>query len=454
MRHLSTVLAAAVAGLVAVAAVGQPAAAAEQPLVVVSSVSLLDTGFADLVTSTSRGRLFLSGGAGHDTVQITDLDGLVVGQVPGQAGATGLTVSADGGTVYAALSGAGAISVIDAATGTERGRLEVGAGSCPYDVALAGGKLWFSYGCRPSSAGHLGAFDLADPAAPPTLDRGGHLTRAPRLESGSAGDPLLFAMVEGVYPNRLISYDVSGGDAVRRTAVEELVTSVSEFAVTADGGTVIAATPGEYQSTTKLAAYSTADLTELGRYSAPGSTVALAVAPDGRIATYSDDRGLASFAPGAFQPQWLVYRDFAPGLEPAHRGIAVGAAGRLYLATRSSSNSMMNLTTIDATPDTAPVATTLSFTSPTAPGRVGRAVVLAGTLSTADGAPTGAQTLHVTRTDRRGTVTLPDVTTAVDGSFRLRNKPRVTGETTWTFTFEGSERLLPTTYAVTLPVTR
>ncbi|MFI5911264.1 hypothetical protein [Dactylosporangium sp. NPDC051541] len=452
MRRLSTIIVASIAGVAAVAAGSGPASAADQELVVVNSVTLLDTGFADLVR-TPDGRLFLSGGSGHDTLQIVDPDGVVVGAVPGQAGATGLTLSADGGTAYAALAGAGAISAIDTATGAERARYAVGTDTCPYDVALAGGKLWFSYGCRTSS-GHLGSIALADPAAPPVLDQGGYLNHPPRLESGPADGPLLFAMVEGVYPNRLLSYDVTGATAVRRTAVEELVQGVSEFAVTADGGTVIAATPGEYQFTTKLAAYSTADLTELGRYGAPDSTVGLAIAPDGRIATYSSDRGLATFAPGSYTPDWVVYRDFAPGLDPAHRGLAIGAADRLYVVSRSSGNTMMNLTTIDAPPSTDPVATALDFTSPTSTGRVGRPVVFAGTLSAAAGPPVGVQTLHVTRTDRRGSVTLPDVTTAADGSLRMRDKPRVPGETTWTFTFDGTDRLLPTTYAITLPVER
>jgi hypothetical protein len=148
----------------------------------------------------------------------------------------------------------------------------------------------------------------------------------------------------------------------------------------------------------------------------------------------------------------VVYRQF--GLEPAHRGIAIGAASRLYLATKSYSNSAMNLTTIDAPPDTSPVATDFEFTSPTSGGQVGKPVVFAGTLKTENGEPVGGQTVHVTRTDRRGTVTLPDVTTAADGSFGFRNRPRATGENTWTFTFDGTDRYLPRTYTVSLPVTR
>ncbi|WP_433284169.1 YncE family protein [Micromonospora sp. CA-244673] len=453
MRRLSVSIAAGALGL-GLLATGQPAVAAtsyDQPLVTVNS-TLVNVGFSDMVKSAATGRILISSGKDYDALQVADLDGGIVGTVPGQAGASGLTLNKDGRTAYAALFDAGAISAIDVATGTETARYVVGADTCPYDLALAGGKLWFSYGCYGISPARLGSVDLGDPAAPMTLDQGGYLTFTPRLESGSIDDGLLFAMVEGVYPNRLISYDVSGGTAVRRTALEDTLQSVSEFAVTPDGSAVIVATPGEYQFTTKLARYSATDLTEQGRYAVPGSVVSLGVEPDGRMATYSDDLGLAYFAPGEYEPRWMVYQDFAPGLEPAHRGIALGDQNRLYVATRYISNSTMNLTAVDAVQppvEVTPLETSLSVDAP-ASVAVRKPATFTGRLATLGDTEVGVQTVHVTREDKRGAVALPDVQTAADGSFTVTDVPRVAGETSWRFVFDGTEQLYGSRYLVQL----
>ncbi|MEH0845974.1 hypothetical protein V6U81_26705 [Micromonospora sp. CPCC 205711] len=421
--------------------------------------TLVGAGFSDMVKSATTGRILISSGRDYDAIQVADLDGKIIGTVPGQAGASGLTLSKDGRTAYAALFDAGAITAIDVASGTEKARYVVGTDTCPYDLALAGGKLWFSYGCYGISPARLGSVDVTDPAAPMTLDQGGYLTYTPRLESGSIDDGLLFAMVEGVFPNQLISYDVSSGAAVRRTALEDKLQSVSEFAVTPDGSAVLVATPGEYQFTTKLARYSVTDLTEQGRYAVPGSVVAIGIEPDGRMATYSDDLGLAYFAPGEYEPRWVVYKDFASGLDPANRGIAVGAENRLYVATRYISNSTMNLTAVDAVPvepppvEPTPVDTSLSVDAPGS-ATVRKPVTFTGGLATAGDTEIGVRTVRVTREDRRGTVALPDVQTAADGTFTVTDVPRVTGETTWRFMFDGTEQLLPSSYWVGLTVSR
>jgi hypothetical protein len=455
MRRLLTMVVASVMGL-ALAAYPTTAAAwppYEQPLVVVNSTTLLDIGFTDMAQSTSTGQLFLAGGAGSTVVNVADRNGQIIGSVPGQAGATGLSVSRDGSTVYAALNDAGSISAIDVATRTEKARYAIGDNTCPYDVALAGGKLWFSYGCYGISPAQIGSVDLADPATPVKLAQVSaySLSYRPRLESGSINDNLLFAMVEHTYPNRLISYDVSSGTPVRRTSLERLQ-SVSEFAVSQDGASIVVATPGEYQGTTKLARYSTADLTEQGRYVVYDKVVGIAFGTDGRMATYSDSGSLAMFAKGEWEPRWAVYANYSQGHDPAHRGLGLSPEGRLFLATRHDvSDSIMSLTAVDASP----VATSFTIDTPMpASPTVREPVTIRGALATADGSNTGVQTLHVTRNDRRGTVALDDVKTASDGSFTFTDTPLTTGDTSWVFSFDGTERLLSSTHTVTVPVTR
>jgi YVTN family beta-propeller protein len=446
MRVKSAIAVVATAATALVATASSPAYAYDQPLVVIASTPVPTSGYSDLVLHVPTGQTFVSGGRDGSGIIVTDRDGQIIESIAGQSGASGMTLSADGSTLYAALTPAGSISVIDTATRTERARYVVGDNTCPYDVAVTGGKLWFSYGCVGVDNGRIGSVDISNPAAPVALDQAGLWAYAPRLEGAAAGH-LLFVVEESVFPNVLASFDVSGAQPVRRTALEQ-VTSVNQFAVTPDGSTIIAATPGEYQFTSKVAAYSTADMSEIVRYAAHGPVVSIAIAPDGRIATSSSDWGLDMFVPGEIAPRWTVYQNFTPGLDPAPRGLAVGGDGRLYLASNFGGSTA--LTVLDPTP----VETSFIFDNVPFPIRVGRSVTFQGTLATSDGSATGVRTIHVTRQDPRGTTTLPDVQTAVDGTFSVKDRPRTMGETVWTFTFDGTDRQLPTTYTITVPVSR
>ncbi|MDG4823227.1 hypothetical protein O7635_15330 [Asanoa sp. WMMD1127] len=445
MRRLVAALAASAVGATLFAS---PASADWQwwdpPLTVVNSTNL-STGFADLALSSATGQIFVSNGRDHSTITVFDLDGQVLDTIDGQTGAVGLELSADGSTLYAALAEGDAISAIDVATHTERARWTLATDACPYDVALAAGRLWFSQGC-PGQHGTLNSVDPADPTAAPVLDQGGHFTFAPRLEGAGT---LLFAVEEGVFPNKLISFDLAGGQPVRRTALEQLQ-SVSQFAVDPDGQSIIVVTPGEYQFTSKVARYSAADLTEIIRYAAPGPVISVAFGADGRVATHAEDGGLAMFAPDREAALWSTFREFSPGLEPARRGLAVGAEGRFYAVEKLLSDGAMTLTTVDV----GPVDTTIEIDNLAFPALVRKPYAISGKLVAADGTSTGALTVHVTRRDPRGTTTLPDVTTRADGTFTVTDTPRVVGETTWTMTFDGTGRLLPYTYTVTVPVTR
>jgi YVTN family beta-propeller protein len=67
---------------------------------------------------------------------------------------TGLAVSSDGRTLYAALNAKNALAVVDLASGNETARLPVG--NAPRDVALANGKVYVANeGGRPAQAGDV-----------------------------------------------------------------------------------------------------------------------------------------------------------------------------------------------------------------------------------------------------------------------------------------------------------
>jgi hypothetical protein len=438
-----TIAAAAVATVAIIVLPATAAVADEQPLEVVATTFLPNPNYVDMAMSPFSGQLFVSGGRDSTTITVLNLDGAILGSVADQAGASGLVLSPDGVTLYAALTDVGAISVIDVATRTERSRYQVGAGTCPYDLAITGGRLWFSYGCVGQDLGRIGSVTLATPGAPVLLDQAGLWSFAPRLD-GAASGQLLFVVVEGEFPNVLASFDVSGPQPVRRTTLEQLQ-SVTEFKVSPDGSRIIVTTPGEYQFTQKVAAYATADLSEIIRYGAAGAVNSVAYTFDGRVATASSDWALSMFVANEQAPRWSVYRTFVPGQEPARRGLLAAPDGRLYLISTFAGTA---LTVIDPTP----VGTAFSFADIPFPVLVRKAVTLHGTLSTSDGSAIGIRTVHVTRQDTRGLVTLPDVTTTADGSFTFTDRPRVVGETTWTFSYDGTARQLPSTNTVTVPV--
>lgn len=103
------------------------------------------SGYAHLVVDPAHQHVFVSQGAGSAGIVVTDLSGTPITTVAGEQGATGLALSPDGGTLYAALADGGAIAAIDTATLTETARWSTGAGSSPVSVAVAGGRVWYGY---------------------------------------------------------------------------------------------------------------------------------------------------------------------------------------------------------------------------------------------------------------------------------------------------------------------
>ncbi|HEX8629644.1 MAG TPA: hypothetical protein VF755_15870, partial [Catenuloplanes sp.] len=96
---------------------GSPApAAATEPLTLVATTAIPLPTYADMAVDPHSGHVFVSGGPGTSAIVVADRDGRVVGSVPGQSGATGLALSGDGRTLYAALAEADAVSVIDTAS--------------------------------------------------------------------------------------------------------------------------------------------------------------------------------------------------------------------------------------------------------------------------------------------------------------------------------------------------
>ncbi|MGW3019650.1 YncE family protein [Streptomyces longwoodensis] len=90
------------------------------------------SGYAHLVVDRAHQHVFISQGAGSTGILVTDLSGTPVTTLADEQGASGLALSPDGGTLYAALSDGGAIVAIDTATLAETARWSTGRAAPPY----------------------------------------------------------------------------------------------------------------------------------------------------------------------------------------------------------------------------------------------------------------------------------------------------------------------------------
>ncbi|MFD5481146.1 YncE family protein [Streptomyces hawaiiensis] len=268
-------------GSVTLAAAGAGTAAAD------SSALLPLTSSGDIVVDGVHRRVFVSDPAAGQVV-VTDYAGTVTGTVGSLPGVRGLELSPDSGTLYAAVHDADAVVAIDTATATESRRISTGAGAGPAYVALAGGKLWFSYGA--SGDGNIGSLDpgAADPAVTLGQDTGRTFYDAPILDASAGAPGTLVAGAPGQSPVALAVYDVSSGEASRTAyAFDPGGTggaNLQDLAVTPDGEDVVTASGAPYYQ----AVYKLTDLSADGRYVTNTYPNAVDIAPNGDVAAGTD----------------------------------------------------------------------------------------------------------------------------------------------------------------------
>ncbi|GLY93848.1 hypothetical protein [Actinoplanes sp. NBRC 103695] len=293
-------------------------------------------GHTDLLVNHVRGELYLAGG---DQIVVANGAGIPVRTISRQTGVSGLALSGNGRRLYAALSGAGAISVINTVTRREIRRYPVGT-ACPGDVALAVDRLWFSASCSPGSDGTVGAVDLATGAITtyvtglPTAQGAPLLAVADREGWGVR----LVAAARDLSGSQLRVLDITSGepdpvcwgpgpcDARIRGIVQDL-------AVTASGADLVLATGAQFHPV-----LSVVGLAEVHTYPTGPYPTAVAVAADGRLALGSEsprgaDTDLFGFDERAGEPSWTYEfgtRETAAN-DVAPRGLGWSADGsRLY----------------------------------------------------------------------------------------------------------------------------
>ncbi|MGA5729133.1 hypothetical protein ACPCI1_10845 [Streptomyces seoulensis] len=394
--------------------------------------------YAHMVADGAHQHLFFSQGAGTTGIVVTDLAGGPVATLDGEQGADGLALSPDGSTLYAALTDGDAIAVIDTATLTETRRVATGADSAPVSLAVAGGKVWYSY-TDADGKGTVGALDpdgltaTPQPAMP-------HWPATPLLSTGGG-----VLAVDGGQSSmtRVATYDVSSGTPSPKADMGFGGTPTGPVKVTADGTKVLV--PGS----AAVEVYSAADLSAVrpyvyftgGVYSNPD---AVAVDSDGTIALGAP----AGSGAGAYvyaADQFAENRFTFPAGALAPDGLTWGPDGRTLYAVTQDHGSYA----LDVLGDAKLTDTELSLAAQSPHPVPTQRFTLTGTVGGHGFIPAGA-TLKITRD---GTA-LPDATVGPDGTFTFTDTRADQGSYLYDVSYAGNATHRPASTSLKVWVSR
>ena len=405
-----------------------------------STAALPLSHYAHLLVDTAHQHLFFSQGAGSTGIVVTDLAGDPVTTITGEQGATGLALSPDGGTLYAALADGDAVAAIDTATLTESARYATGTGSGPVSVAVAGGKVW--YGATVDGRGVVGSVDPA--AAEPVATPQSVMANWPAAPQLATGGGVLAAGEMSTSTTDVATFDVSSGTATAMTHLGVSGGPTTGFQVTGDGKQVLLATSGDVA----LRAYRTADMAMAnpsvyytgGIPSAPNS---LTLDSDGTIAVGSTEGsapGVYLYAGSQLAEKYVKL----PAGTLAPDGLKWGGdGGTLYGVTQDSSGAYtLNVLSAPKLTDTQ-LALNPTGAVPT------RQFTLTGTLTTKGFVPAGAK-LQVTRDGTE----LPDATVGADGTFTITDTRSDEGAYTYQVSYAGDAAHRPATTSMKVNVAR
>lgn len=421
MRRRTACLAVlALAGGLAVAT-APPAAAATD-----TNYALPGVGFADMAVDAAHGRLFISGNG--ESLLVRSLDGAAVTSIAPNAGARGLALSADGGTLYAALSAQDAIAAFDTTTLAETARYPTGAQTCPSDVAVMGTALWFGYGCGSANWNHrLGVVDLSGESPAVTLAKTTQ-TFYDGIWVVAAGGHLVVAG-KGSSPTTLYSYPVTG--ATLGTPATLSVSDPNDIAVTPDGARIIVPPGPSYSQPI----YNVSDLSNAGTFAANYAFPNAALAANGylvsgTVASHDADIRIYRESDGApirtYELGGGFYSLYGHGLA------STPDLSALYAITSYHDGTGTNTHTLHVRHDPTKLPATITLTKPSA-AKVNTSYTVTGTLSAGSG-----QVVRVQRSSAYGTVTLANRTTGSGGAFTITDKVSKRGMYTYTATFDGN----------------
>lgn len=386
-------------------------------------------------------------------VVATDYSGTVRGTIGSLPGVTGLELSADSGTMYAAVPGADAIAAIDTATLTESARYATGDATDPKYLALAGGKIWFGYGT--AGNGDIGSLDLTGDEPVVTLGQDGSTGwKAAPILASTPGAPDVLAAGDPTWGSPLLGmYDLANGTATRTAVRETSHTQTLDLALTPDGSRLITANGDDHAWV-----WQTSDLAEAGSYVTAYQADAVAVAADstvaaGNYAAYEPD--LYVFRPGTTVP--VQEYDFPNTSHTTAAdtvtvgGLAWEPGGTRLFAVTTNDEGVVSLRLLT---DPAKAVTTVTVSAP-AKADLAKRLTVTGTASAE--LPLAAGTpLTVTRTDMESPngKALPDTTVKADGTFSFTDTPPAGSKVEYTVHYAGDTAHLAAGGTDTVDVSR
>ena len=381
-----------------------------------------------LVADEALKRVFV-GDNSAGTVSATDYSGNVLASVSGIGSLTGLTVSDDGATVYAAVQNTHEIVAIDAATLAVKTRYAIPTDTGPRHVAFSGGKVWFTYGDQWD--GDLGSVD-------PTVDPAGGtdpVTMAQFPNEGTSVDvygealldtdplrPGVLAIGEtGLSTDSMAVLDVSSGtpaltawhhgDYTLNNGIGDIDLVAGAGRVLVNGHLLDAYADGKFTQSGTLPAGQQADISRVGF---------VAQVDGDRIATYrpSATKPIRTYTVGSYGTADLIWSP-----DSSRIFALVGKSGGGY--------------TLKVLTDPDKNVPTLTVNAPSSATRA-KKLTVTGKLSATVALPAGAK-LQVTRTDLESTKgkALPTVTVKANGTYSFTDTPSAGGTVTYKVSYAG-----------------
>ncbi|GII39847.1 YncE family protein [Planotetraspora phitsanulokensis] len=379
-----------------------------------ASASSLVASPGGIVADGALKRVFVGDRSGGK-VLAADYSGALVDTVSGVSGVSGLALSDDGATLYAAAEGSHEIVALDAATLNVKRRYAVATNRGPRYVAVAGGKVWFTYGDQWD--GNLGAVDPASGTDPVTLSQFQGVWGPALLDTDPSAPGLLAIGETGLTTDSMAVVDVSG-------ATPQLVAWHQGDYTLNDGISDIDLVPGVSQvlvNGTQRNAFAAGKFTAAGSY------------PSGQRADIAANGLVAQIRGG----EVAVYRPNAP--QPVRTYTLATSAltwapdsSRLFALVGTSGGYSLQALTQPTT--NVPILTV------NAPAKASRAksLTVTGKLSSTVPLPNGVP-LQVTRTDLESPngKALPSVTVRAGGVYSFTDIPLAGGKVKYTVRYAG-----------------
>ncbi|MGW2516139.1 YncE family protein [Streptomyces sp. NPDC001617] len=385
----------------------------------------------DMVVDGVHKRVYVSD-PNSGKIVVADYSGTVRATLPNEPGVTGLALSADSSTVYAAVKNDQRIVAIDTQTATPTTSYTLGT-TAPSDLEIVDGRIWFS------TATDFGSLDISGAEPVVHLAQRGDVDFSGSYGTFLASDPAVPGVLVAGNGGDLAVYDVTADGATLRTK-GSMDTSTSQLDLTPDGKHVLTSW-GDPGTGYGIGEYSATDLSKETGYPIDAYPNAVRVAPDGAVAGGSDswyDPDVHIYKPGDQKP----VREYDFPNTGTSSGSDTLVAGALAWAPDDSrvfavSENNLGVFTLRALTDPTKELPTVKVSAPAKADRA-KKLTVTGKLTSRTALPAGTA-LTVTRTDLDSPngKTLPAVKTKADGSFSFTDTPPAGGKVTYKVSFAG-----------------